>query len=292
VPDVTHRASIAPAAPDGHRSTRDAASENFPVGSWLIAREKRPIVAAFYRFARRADDIADDPMRDPARKLALLDAADAALTGRATDVSDGVVAAAEELRGWFLAHELSLAHPRQLLDAFRADAANRPCRSWSDLLAYCRYSANPVGRFLLELHGEDDACHAPADALCTGLQILNHVQDCGDDWRRLSRCYIPTDWLGEAGCGTQALAARQASKPVLRALDRVMDGIDRLNERARALPDLLRSRRLRMEAGAIVWLARRLATRLRGGDPLARRIALGRFDHVRAMAIGLARGFA
>lgn len=289
---MAHRAYIGPGMRADHSPTRDAASENFPVGSWLIARANRPIVAAFYRFARLADDIADAPGLDPARKLALLDAADGVLAGGAPREDHDVIGAARALHACFLERDLSLAHPRQLLQAFRADAVNRPCRGWSDLLAYCRFSANPVGRFLLDLHGESDAARAPADALCTALQILNHLQDCRDDWRALARCYVPTDWLREAGLDETALGQDRAPVPLLGVLERVLDGVDRLNERANALPGRLHDRRLRMEAAAIVWLSRRLAARLRGCDPLARRIALSRLDHACAMMVGLARWLA
>lgn len=265
---------------------RTASTENFPVGSWLIAAELRPVVAAYYRVARAADDIADSSRIDMAEKLRRLDTIDANLTGRINDDPDAVA-----LREVFLARGLTLEHARHLLEAFKTDAANRQCRNWSDLLAYCRFSAAPVGRFLLELHGESKTAWPASDALCTSLQILNHLQDCQNDWHQLRRLYIPSDWLHEARL-TEAALLQPTTSPALRhVLNRVLDGVDRLNQSAAALPGQLTDRRLRMEATTIVFIARRLAKRLRRRDPLATRVELSAVEKAAALAWGLVRGF-
>ena len=271
-------------------TTRDANSENFPVGSWLLAPDKRPVVASLYRLARLADDIADDPHMEAARKLALLDGAEAALMGRQSTIDHGVVDAASDYRQWIDALNLSASHPRQLLEAFRADSRNRPCRSWSDLLTYCRYSANPVGRFLLELHGESEDAAPASDALCTALQILNHLQDARDDMMRLNRVYVPLDWLAEVGLDASALTADEASPAMRAVLTRMVDGVDQLQRRAESLPSLLTSRRLRMEAAVIVDVSRRLARRLRHADTLRQRVVLGTKDRIAAFGTGIIRG--
>jgi hydroxysqualene synthase len=273
------------------QGTRTAATENFPVGSRLLPRELRPAVAAFYRFARAADDIADDPLLEATAKLELLDAMDRNLTGDAADTSSAALARAVELRTVFSERRLSLDNPRHLLVAFRADAANRPCRSWSDLLAYCRYSAVPVGRFLLELHGDGHKAYAAADALCTALQILNHLQDCQDDYRNLHRVYVPTDWLGQEGLTVRALLADRGSPELRRVFDRLLDGVDRLNETASPLPRLIGQRGLRMEAAGILAISRRLARKLRHRDPLKRRVALTRMEKLGAVLSGVVRGW-
>jgi squalene synthase HpnC len=273
------------------QDSRTAATENFPVGSRLLPRALRPAVASFYRFARAADDIADNPLLDPTAKLELLDAMDRNLTGDAADTSSGATARAAELRGVCLERGLSLDNARHLLIAFRADAANRPCRAWSDLLAYCRYSATPVGRFLLELHGEDRATYPASDALCTALQVLNHIQDCQADFRNLHRVYVPTDWLGERGLTPRALLGERASPELRSVLDRLLDGVDRLNETAAALPGSIVQRGMRMEAAGILEISRRLAAKLRRRDPLAGRVALTRFEKLRAVVAGAARSW-
>lgn len=270
---------------------RTATTENFPVGSRLLPRAMRPVVAAFYRFARAADDIADDPLMSSAVKLELLDALDRALTGETSDHSHAAVERAVELRAHFSERRLSLDHPRHLLIAFRADAINRPCRSWSDLLAYCRYSANPVGRFLIDLHDEPPLAYPPSDALCTALQILNHIQDCQGDYRDLQRVYIPSLWLEEQGLTARALLASRESPPLRTIVDHMLAGVDRLNESAAALPGLIGRRGLRMETMAILTVSRKLAAKLQREDPFAGRVALSKAQKLGAMATGVIRGW-
>ena len=262
-------------------SSRTETTENFPVASFLIAPRHRPTVLAFYRFARAADDIADDPARSAEDKLAALAAFHAALQS-----GEGPVEAVA-LRTVLVARNLSLDHPRHLLQAFQADARSRPCRSWSDLIAYCRFSAAPVGRFLLDLHGEDRSTWSAADALCTSLQILNHLQDAKADWRNLQRLYVPKDWLSQAELSEQNLLAPRLD-PALRAVfDRVLDRVDELN--LQAMPKI-KDRRLRMETAAIHSIARHLAKRLRRHDPLATRVAPTRAGKTMALLRALVAG--
>ncbi len=266
-------------------STRNRTTENFPVGSRLVAPAHRPAVHAFYRFARAADDIADDPTREADAKTALLEAHDKALAGGVEGPEEALA-----LRVILLERGLATDHPRQLLQAFLADARGRPCRTWSDLIAYCRFSAAPVGRFLLDLHGEDRALWPASDALCTALQIENHLQDAAGDWLDLRRLYIPKTWLDEAGLSERDLLA-PALTPALRAVyDRMLDRVDALNAQARPLVRGIRNRRLRMEAAAIVDISHRLARKLRRRDPLAARVELGPLDKVQALARGLLAG--
>ena len=86
-------------------------------------------------------------------------------------------------------------HARDLLTAFRMDVIKRRYRDWDDLMNYCRYSAMPVGRFVLDVHGEPRSTWPANDALCAALQIINHLQDCGKDYRDLDRVYLPLDLL-------------------------------------------------------------------------------------------------
>ena len=86
-------------------------------------------------------------------------------------------------------------HSCDLLVAFRRDATKLRYADWEDLLDYCRYSAMPVGRHVLDLHGEANDTWAPSDALCSSLQVLNHLQDCAKDLQELDRCYLPQDLL-------------------------------------------------------------------------------------------------
>ncbi len=255
--------------------------ENFPVGSLLIRRDLRAVVAAFYRVARGSDDVADDPRLAPEEKLRRLDLFEAGLDGDASGAPAARALAALGLPD-------PVRHARQLLRAFRRDARNDACRTWGDLLAYCEDSANPVGRFLLDLHGESRAAWPFSDALCTALQVLNHLQDLKADHLGLRRHYLPLDWLEEEGLTPDDLARDRMAPGLRRAVDRALDLCDALLAEAAPLPAALRSRRLAGESATILWLARRLSARLRRGDPLAGRIAPSRADFARAGLVGLA----
>lgn len=269
-------ARLAGAAP----APKAARDENFPVGSRLLRRDLRPHVARFYAFARAADDVADDPALAPPEKLRRLDAFEAALDGRPGPPEGAALRASLAETG------VSDRHARDLLAAFRHDATESRCADWAALARYCAHSAHPVGRFMLDLHGEGAATHAPSDALTAALQVLNHLQDLGEDRRRLDRIYLPLDWMAEEGAAAEDLDARAASPALRRVIDRALDGCDAWLERAAPLPRLVASPRLAGECAAILALARRLAARLRRDDPLARRVALSRADVARAAATG------
>jgi squalene synthase HpnC len=260
--------------------------ENFPVGSWLIRRDLRPHVHAFYRFARNADDIADNPALDAADKVRRLDRMAAVLDGAPGEDSPAAAAMRESLR----ATGTTAQHCHDVLRAFRLDAAKLRYRDWDDLMEYCRYSASPVGRQLLDLHGESRAGWPASDALCSALQVLNHLQDCAEDYRRLERVYLPQDDLAAEGIDVTALTAPAASPQLRRALDRLLDRTAALIERARALPGAVAAKGLRRESAVIVELAARLERRLRRGDPLAARVKLAKSDFLAAFLIGWRRG--
>lgn len=269
------------------KSRRD---ENFPVGSLLIPPHLRADVHAYYDFARRADDIADSPDLDPTEKIIRLDAMEQIIGGAGTPENtiktDGQVAGALAER--FQANGLPITLATDLLVAFRKDAINETYRTWADLVDYCRFSACPVGRFLLALHGEESG-HTESDALCTALQLLNHIQDAKDDWLKLKRIYIPTDWLDNVGISTQTLSEENAN-PVLRGvIGRLIDTTDDVIQRAFPLPKLLRHRSLAGEAMACLTLAQKLSQRLRQQDPIATKVKLSPIDWFIAGTRGLAR---
>jgi farnesyl-diphosphate farnesyltransferase len=262
-------------------------SENFPVGSFLIRRDLRVHVHAFYRFARNADDIADNPAFTADDKIARLDRMAAILDGASAEDSP----AAAAMRASLLETGLTAQHCHDVLHAFRLDAVKLRYRDWDDLMGYCRYSASPVGRQLLDLHGEGRVTWPASDALCSALQVLNHLQDCADDYRRLDRVYLPLEDLAAERTGADALAAGVSSPGFRRVLDHLLDRTAELVELARGLPPLVASRGLRWESAVIVELAGRLLRRLRHGDPVAGRITLSKSDFLAAFAFGVSRGF-
>lgn len=269
--------------------SKTAKGENFPVGSWLLPGTVRPHVALFYRVVRAADDIADDPHLTPDEKIAGLEAVDAALRGD-TPVPANCTEAAR-LRAQLLAIGVSVEHARNLLRAFKQDATKLRYRDWEDLLGYCRFSADPVGRFLLDIHGEGSDGHDASDGLCTALQIINHLQDCKADYENLDRVYLPLDFFTAAGAVIEELAASAASPAMRRVLDRTLDGVDGLIARARPLASHIQRPGMRREASVIVTLAERLARELRRRDPIAERVELTHFDKLGCALHGIARAF-
>ncbi len=135
---------------------------------------------------------------------------EASLLGKSDHEPEGV-----KLRGVLEAQRLTPRHAQDLLDAFRQDATKQRYANWDDLIDYCSRSAMPVGRFVLDVHGESKATWPANDALCAALQIINHLQDCGSDYQRLNRIYIPLDAMAAAGVSVDMLARNRAS-PALR----------------------------------------------------------------------------
>ncbi|MBA3880404.1 MAG: squalene synthase HpnC [Sphingobium sp.] len=251
----------------GHRD------ENFPVASFLLKREHRAPVMAFYHFARAADDVADNAAASADEKLALLGAMRATLAGTSDTNPE-----AKALRAVLDQHALTPQHGLDLLTAFERDCTVSRYASWDDLMDYCRYSAAPVGRYVLDVHGEDPATWPASDALCAALQVINHLQDCGKDYRAIDRVYIPTDMLSAAGARVEDLGAAKASpalRSVIVALARQTQG---LLVQSAAFSAMIRDRRLAVEVAVIQRLAESLTQRLITRDPLSERVHHGKAE--------------
>jgi squalene synthase HpnC len=253
-------------------SGKGSGDENFQVGSWLLPTALRPHVAAFYAFVRAADDIGDNPALSPEDKIARLEAFEQALI----DPGEAALPKAQAFRASLAETGVTARHAQDLLAAFKRDATKLRYDDWQDLLGYCALSASPVGRYLLDLHGERAELYVFSDPLCDALQVLNHVQDCQDDFRALNRVYLPLDSFAAAGIEVGELDLPHATPAMRQVLDRALDGVDELLLRARDLPRVLASRRLAAESGVILAMARRLAVELRRRDPLASRVELGK----------------
>ncbi len=260
-------------------SGKGRTDENFPVGSILIRPSLRPHVHAFYRFARNADDIADSPALGADEKLARLAVMEAVLVGRQQGGSPSALA----LRRSVEATGVPVQHSLDLLAAFRQDARQSRYADWNALLDYCAHSAMPVGRHVLDLHRESRETWPASDALCASLQVLNHVQDCKRDLLGLDRCYLPLDLLARAGARVEDVRGDAETRALRQVFADLLAQCEALNERATRLPRLVADRRLRLETGVILGLARRLTARLRAGDPLARRVKLKGIDVLASM---------
>ncbi len=246
---------------------RTATTENFPVASWLIRARHRAPIMAFYRFARAADDIADHAPLTPPEKLARLEAMRATVAGEAEAEPTALA-----LREAMAARRLDPVHALDLLTAFVRDVTTPRTATYDDLIGYCAKSAMPVGRFVLDVHSEDRSTWPASDALCASLQIINHLQDCGKDFREMGRVYIPDDMLSAAGLDIEVLGG-PASPPALRGI--IVDLARRcttLLAQSAPFAAMLRDRRLAAEVRVIQRLAEDLAAQLAVRDPLAERI--------------------
>src|SRR5580692_1223289 len=205
------------------RSGKGHRDENFPVASFLIHPRHRSAILAFYNFVRTADDIADHATLAPPEKLALLDRLEAGLNG--ADAEDAV---AVKLRAVLAEQKLSPKHAQDLIAAFRLDVTKLRYRDWDDLISYCSLSAMPVGRFVCDVHGESRAVWPANDALCAALQIINHLQDCQEDYRNLDRIYIPQDTMAASGTNVEALGGARATSALLDCLHKLAERTESL----------------------------------------------------------------
>ena len=252
---------------DDLRSGKGHRDENFPVASWLIAARHRAPILAFYEFVRTADDIADHAQLSAQQKVEMLDALEADLTG-----SGGSSAVAVKLRNVLAERGLSPRHAQDLLKAFRLDATKLRYENWDDLIGYCAYSAMPVGRYVLDVHGESRSTWPASDAICAALQINNHLQDCAKDYRDLNRVYVPLDALDAVGTNVEALGAAKASPELRRCLAGLAKRTKALLHEGDALPLMVENRRLSLEISVIVAMADRIADMLIARDPLSENV--------------------
>jgi len=257
-------------------SGKTAKDENFPVGSWLLPAQLRPHVATFYSFARAIDDIADNPDLDPRDKLRRLTRFEEALLNE--DDDDPALETAHQMRRSLFETFVTRQHCLHLIAAFKQDTEKLRYETWDELMHYCSLSANPVGRYLLDLHREDKALYPQSDAICSALQILNHLQDCQEDYQRLDRVYVPLEWLEGSGLSVSVLMQERSPPKFRKVLNRCLEGVERLMATGRDLPEHLSSPRLAMEVSVIIRLAERLTALLKEGDPLAGRVGLTKAD--------------
>ncbi len=231
-------------------------------------------MAIFYAYARAIDDIADNPDLAPEDKVARLDGFEKAIRGFGG--ADPAFTKAHAIRDSMAATGVDPQHCVDLVTAFKQDAVKTRYADWSELIGYCLLSAAPVGRYLIDLHGESKDSYPASDALCNALQVLNHLQDCQDDYHKLDRVYLPGDWMEAAGITVAALDAPVANAALRAVLDRCLDDTEVLLREARALPGQIRNTRFAMEAAVIIRIAERLVIELRTRDPLSERVVLSK----------------
>jgi squalene synthase HpnC len=251
------------------RSGKTHRDENFPVASWIIHPRHRALILAFYNFVRTADDIADHATLAADEKLRYLDLFEAELLGKGDSQAEAV-----RLRTALADRGLPPRHALDLLTAFRMDVTKLRYDNWDEVVHYCRYSAMPVGRFVLDVHGESASTWPASDALCAGLQVNNHLQDCGKDFRDLNRVYLPRDALAAAGASVEELGAAKSSPGMLQCLQALAVKTEALLDEGRALAPQVRDYRLGLEVAVIQAFADKIVGMLKVRDPLSERVHL------------------
>jgi len=262
------------------QSGKDHKGENFPVASFMVRPDARAPVMAYYRFARAADDIADHPTAGAAEKLRLLGLMRSGLEGGEAGAGDPL---AQALGTVCRERGISLAHAHDLLTAFERDCTIDRYQDWAGLIDYCRYSAMPVGRFVLDCHGEDRVLWPMNDSLCAALQIINHLQDCAKDFRAIDRVYIPLDSLRAVGIGVDALAEKRANPALREVITDLTLRTQGLLRASAPFADAIRDWRLAAEVAVIQRLAEDLCEVLLARDPLSEKV-----HHTKARALTLA----
>jgi squalene synthase HpnC len=265
------------------RSGKTHRDENFPVASWIIHPRHRAVIMAFYNFVRTADDIADHATLGADEKLAHLDLLEAELLGKGDTQPEAVT-----LRQALADRAMPPRHALDLLTAFKMDVTKLRYANWDELMHYCRYSAMPVGRFVLDVHGESTATWPANDALCAALQINNHLQDCGKDYRNLDRVYLPLDALDAAGASVEALALDKAPASLLQCLHALAARTETLLVESKPFSAEIRDFRLGLEVSVIQTFAEKIVRLLKVRDPLSERVHLSPVELLMHTAGGIA----
>jgi squalene synthase HpnC len=255
------------------RSGKTHRDENFPVASWIIHPRHRTLILAFYNFVRTADDIADHATLPADEKLRYLDLLEAELLGNGDSQKEAV-----NLRHALAERAMPPQHAQDVLIAFRMDVSKLRYENWDEVIHYCRYSAMPVGRFMLDVHGESTSTWTASDALCAGLQINNHLQDCAKDYKNLNRVYLPRDALAASGATVEMLGEAKSPPALLQCLQALAVRTEALLGESKSLSAEVRDLRLGVEVSVIQTFADKIVRMLKVRDPLSDRVHLSTIE--------------
>lgn len=271
-------------------ASKNMTNENFPVAK-LVKKSLRPIVIAYYKAARLADDIADDEHLQAAEKLALLQEIE-------TDFYAGLQQKSQphqqdfayELGQIFAAEQLDASLYTDLLKAFAKDAKGIEIEVWEQLIDYCRFSAAPVGRFILALYDESPTTYLPAETLCAVLQISNHLQDLKSDAISLKRCYLPLDVLDKFGAHLSDVYLDKTYPPLQQAIIFINQKLKQMLADSLVLLSVTRSKRLKIQLGIIHSLTNSMLKKIDNNDVLVKKIRLNFYDYLKALLVGSCKG--
>ena len=256
--------------------------ENFPVSSILIKKKIRYYIRKFYFFARTADDIADHKSKKKHTKAKILKIFDTIIKKNMR--SD--VTVLNELIDVFEELKIGRAHARNLLKAFILDTNKQRYKNWRELLNYCKFSANPVGRYVIDIsykiekQGEDNInqVYFASDNLCSALQILNHMQDCQKDYLEMNRVYIPEELFKKYSSSISDLKLKESSYNFKNLKNEIINKVEEMLKNSKCGLKLIKISRLRKETLIIFYIAKKLCYLLRKNDPLKKKVKLSRID--------------
>ncbi len=265
--------------------TKNHKQENFPVGSWLLSQKIRLKILIFYKFARAADDIADSQNLSSNEKIKRLNLFKKAIKSNKNNKIK--ISKVEDLRKICIKNKIKINHALNLLKAFKQDAIKKRYKNWSELIRYCKYSAVPVGRFVIDLHKEKQKAYKYSDPLCIALQILNHLQDCKEDYENLDRVYLPMQFLKKYNVDLSQLKKNVTEKNLRLVFNEVLKNTEKLIIEAGKNKKNMKHKNLSLETSFILEIAKKLLQLLKNNDPLKKKVMLKKFDYIYCFAKGL-----
>ncbi|MBI4161861.1 MAG: squalene synthase HpnC [Acidobacteria bacterium] len=259
--------------------------ENFPVGSPILPRDRRRYLHSIYAFARISDDFADEAEHEGRRGRRIAEWRDRLRRCAEGDADHPVfIALGETIRSCGVPPDLL----DDLLKAFEQDTRVRRYRTFDDLLGYCRYSANPVGRLVLTVFGHrDEELFRLSDSICTALQLANFWQDVRVDLEK-DRIYLPQEDLERFSCREEEIRRGAAAPAFRRLMEFQVARTEDWFRHGRDLPSRVRGR-LGLELRCVWTGGMRSLRRIRraGYDVLRRRPRLSLADRAAVLAGGL-----
>ena len=259
--------------------------ENFPVGLFVSSKLKN-LVKSYYDVARFTDDIVDNPNISSKDKLAKLENISKAFLNPNGGAD---IMSVRRLGKLFVANNLDASLFMDLLVAFERDVNNKPIRIWEELIDYCRYSASPVGRFMLAIHDENPSAYMPAETLCVMLQIIDHLCDIKQDLSLLKRIYIPQDMLKRYNVNVNDLGLSYTTPEIASMLSEISSKLANMQADTAVLPSLVGNFLLRFEICVILSLTNSMIQKIKKTDILQKAPKLGFLTWAKAIIWGLAK---
>ena len=257
-------------------------NENFPVGM-MVSSKLKPLVEIYYHAARFADNIADSNVIEKKQKLTKLDDIRKAFLFPEAGNNLPLI---RNLGKMFVKESLDASLYTDLLKAFEKDASGIKIQVWEELIDYCRYSAAPVGRFMLAISNESVSTYLPAENLCVLLQIIDHLSDIKEDLSLLGRIYIPSQIMTEYNVRESDLGLSYTKPEVKAMLNDIVKRLEKMQDDAKILPKLIKNFGLRIEVGIILSLTNSMIKKYKKADILQKAPKPSIIDWIKAVFSG------